>query len=142
MDASSLSNWMSTLLNAGFAGFMAYYLLRHAIPAIQRQFSDDLRQQREDFKVWRENDQKALDRLVNLIVGNQIDKLETIGKRLEDIALRLAKQDEAIESISESTSRHAEEWRKAEDRWREKLTPGVMLEVHRKDRQEGKGTQP
>lgn len=80
--------------NILFSVVMAWYLLTKAIPELQRKFSEDLalqrveffdalKLQREDAKVARDGDQKAMDRLVGVVISGNTEAQRRMEEKID-----------------------------------------------------------
>lgn len=111
MENSAWTSLGSLVVQAGFAGFMAWYLLTKALPAMQDKFTVTLKEQRDDYaratKEQREDYAKSVDReresvtaVTRLVDKQEADMLHKVLDIVQQNSTRMADIQRELTALS------------------------------------------
>lgn len=85
----SLTSIIMGVTNIGFSVLVAWYLLSRAIPEMQKRFSDDLKQQREDNRESLKREKDTCSDLLKIVVRDDHDMIKRALEKIESMAVQL-----------------------------------------------------
>ena len=81
-DWSGFASVISAAVQVGFSVVVAWYLMARGIPAMQAQFSADLKSQREDFQKFQDRDRDVLKNIGEFMAKVDSEKLQRVLEML------------------------------------------------------------